>query len=157
MQKNLYDLFYEGSEPSLNPAGLFDYSKGQWTAITATTKIVQWSNGELVTRTSVTGETRKLLLEVSGFTNSGAGKLIGPDGNEMDSEAFLSDLHIIARLQVSQLKLLVHLYQVLYHSELLLNNMVKVSYNTVQTKQLHSHLEMVVHIMTFVVHLVKST
>jgi hypothetical protein len=95
-KKNLYDLFYEGSEPGLEPAGLFDYSKGRFTIMTATTKIVQWSNGELVTRTSVTGETRKLLVEVTGFTNSGAGKLIGPDGNEMDSEAFLSDLHIIA-------------------------------------------------------------
>jgi hypothetical protein len=95
-QKNLYDLFYEGSEPSLNPAGLFDYSKGQWSAVTATTTLVQWSNGSLVTRTSVTGETRKLLVSVSGFRTSGAGKLIGPDGNEMDSEAFLSDLHIIA-------------------------------------------------------------
>jgi hypothetical protein len=95
-QKNLYDLFYEGSEPGLNPAGLFDYSKGQWTAITASTKIVQWSNGDLVTRTSVTGETRKLLVEVTGFTSGGAGKLIGPDGNEMDTESFLSDLHIIA-------------------------------------------------------------
>jgi hypothetical protein len=100
-QKNLYDLFYEGSEPSLNPAGLFDYSKGQWTAITASTKIVQWSNGDLVTRTSVTGETRKLLVEVTGFTSGGAGKLIGPDGNEMDSEAFLSDLHIIASAGLS--------------------------------------------------------
>ena len=95
-QKNLYDLFYEGSEPSLNPAGLFDYSKGQWSAVTATTTLVQWSNGSLVTRTSVTGETRKLIVSVSGFRTSGAGKLIGPDGNEMDSEAFLSDLHIIA-------------------------------------------------------------
>jgi hypothetical protein len=95
-QKNLYDLFYEGSEPGLNPAGLFDYSKGQWSAVTATTTLVQWSNGSLVTRTSVTGETRKLLVSVSGFRTSGAGKLIGPDGNEMDSEAFLSDLHIIA-------------------------------------------------------------
>jgi len=94
--KNLYDLFYEGSEPGLDPAGLFDYSKGRFTIMTATTKIVQWSNGELVTRTSVTGETRKLLVEVTGFTSNGAGKLIGPDGNEMDSEAFLSDLHIIA-------------------------------------------------------------
>jgi hypothetical protein len=35
-------------------------------------------------------------VEVTGFTSSGAGKLIGPDGNEMDSEAFLSDLHIVA-------------------------------------------------------------
>jgi hypothetical protein len=29
---------------------------------------------------------------MSGFTNAGAGKLIGPDGQEMDNEAFLSDL-----------------------------------------------------------------
>ena len=96
-QKNLYDLFYEGSEPNLNPQGLFDYSKGQWSAITASTTVVQWSNGDLVPRATTTGETRKMLIEVSGFANSGAGKLIGPDGNEMDSEAFLSDLHIIAR------------------------------------------------------------
>ena len=96
-QKNLYDLFYEGSEPNLNPGGLFDYSKGQWSAFTATTTVVQWSNGELVPRATTTGETRKMLLEVSGFQNGGAGKLIGPDGNEMDSEAFLSDLHVIAR------------------------------------------------------------
>jgi hypothetical protein len=31
-----------------------------------------------------------------GFANSGAGKLIGPDGNEMDSESFLADLRIFA-------------------------------------------------------------
>jgi hypothetical protein len=33
--KDLYDLFYEGNEPNLDPPGLFDYSKGQWTAVTA--------------------------------------------------------------------------------------------------------------------------
>jgi hypothetical protein len=27
--KNLYDRFYEGNEPGLDPPGLFDYSKGQ--------------------------------------------------------------------------------------------------------------------------------
>jgi hypothetical protein len=31
-----------------------------------------------------------------GFANSGAGKLIGPDGNEMDTESFLSDLVVVA-------------------------------------------------------------
>jgi hypothetical protein len=45
--KNLYDLFYEGNEPGLDPPGLFDYSKGTWTAVTATT--VQVWNGNLVT------------------------------------------------------------------------------------------------------------
>ena len=28
------------------------------------------------------------------FADTGAGKLIGPDGNEMDTESFLSDLHV---------------------------------------------------------------
>jgi len=96
--KNLYDLFYEGAEPGLNPAGLFDYSKGQWSAITATTKVQVWSNGTLV---DADGEldgknVRKVIVKMCGFADTGAGKLIGPDGNEMDTEAFLSDLHIIA-------------------------------------------------------------
>ena len=29
---------------------------------------------------------------LSGFSSSGAGKLIGPDGNEMDTEDFLASL-----------------------------------------------------------------
>jgi hypothetical protein len=32
--KNLYDQFYEGEVPNSNPAGLFDYSKGQYSAFT---------------------------------------------------------------------------------------------------------------------------
>jgi hypothetical protein len=31
---------------------------------------------------------------MSGFASDGAGKLIGPDGQPMDNEAFLSDLTI---------------------------------------------------------------
>jgi hypothetical protein len=42
--KDLYDLFYEGNEAGLNPPGLFDYSKGQWTAVTAGTVTYAWSN-----------------------------------------------------------------------------------------------------------------
>jgi hypothetical protein len=40
--KDLYDLFYEGNEPNLDPPGLFDYSKGQWTAVTASTVTYAW-------------------------------------------------------------------------------------------------------------------
>jgi hypothetical protein len=40
--KDLYDLFYEGNEAGLNPPGLFDYSKGQWTAVTASTVTYAW-------------------------------------------------------------------------------------------------------------------
>jgi hypothetical protein len=97
-KKNLYDLFYEGAEPTLDPAGLFDYSKGRWSAITSDTTVMVWSGGSLV---DADGEydgknVRKILIKMCGFADTGAGKLIGPDGNEMDSEAFLSDLYIIA-------------------------------------------------------------
>ena len=94
--KNLYDLFYEGGEAGLDPPGLFDYSKGAWTAVTATTEIQVWSSGNLVLSNAPTGNIRKMILKISGFRTAGAGKLVGPDGNEMDSETFLSDLKIIA-------------------------------------------------------------
>jgi hypothetical protein len=92
-QKNLYDLFYEGTEPGLDPEGLFDYSKGRWSAVTATCSTVQWSNGSLV-NTAYSGESRKIIVAMTGFTNTGDGKLIGPNGQEMDSEEFLSGLKL---------------------------------------------------------------
>jgi hypothetical protein len=100
--KNLYDLFYEGGEAGLDPPGLFDYSKGQWTAVTANTTVQVW-NGSILDNagdnnalyTATTG-TRKVIIKMCDFNQSGQGKLIGPDGNEMDTETFLSDLKIIA-------------------------------------------------------------
>jgi hypothetical protein len=95
--KNLYDRFYEGNEADLDPAGLFDYSKGTFSAVTAEVVTVAWSNGQLSPFAySAATEYRKVLLAMSGFSNAGAGKLIGPDGQEMDNESFLSDLRIRA-------------------------------------------------------------
>jgi hypothetical protein len=102
--KNLYDLFYEGGEAGLDPPGLFDYSKGQWTAVTADTTVQIWSptTGQLEDAgdnnplyTATTG-TRKVIISLCDFNRAGEGKLIGPDGNEIDTETFLSDLKIIA-------------------------------------------------------------
>ena len=96
-QKNLYDLFYEGTEPGLDPEGLFDYSKGRWSAITATCSTVVWSNGALVPSaytTTANTEFRKILVGMSGFSSTGDGKLIGPNGQEMDTEEFLSGLKL---------------------------------------------------------------
>jgi hypothetical protein len=95
--KNLYDLFYEGGEAGLDPPGLFDYSKGRWSAVTGVTVTYAWSptTGELVSTGYTSGIYRKAIIVMSGFSNSGAGKLIGPDGQEIDSETFLSDLKII--------------------------------------------------------------
>jgi len=96
-KKNLYDLFYEGNEGQLDPPGLFDYSKGQWSAVTMGTTIQVWENGGLtdLTGTTLNGQNvRKVIVSMCGFAPVGSGKLIGPDGNEYDSEAFLSDLRI---------------------------------------------------------------
>jgi len=95
--KNLYDRFYEGNEPGLDPEGLFDYSKGQYSAFTKSATTVAWSGVDLIpSGYGANIEYRKVLLVLSGFSNAGAGKLIGPDGQEMDNEAFLSDLKINA-------------------------------------------------------------
>ena len=108
--KNLYDRFYEGTEPTLDPAGLFDYSKGAYTAITSSAvTTVLWSSGVMSPAAySLTGGTlaatgadggpvyRKAIIVMSGFSSAGEGKLIGPDGQEMDNEAFLSDLKVRA-------------------------------------------------------------
>jgi hypothetical protein len=92
--KDLYDRFYEGNEPALDPPGLFDYSKGQYSAITAPVATVAWTGDQLYQTAYTTDNYRKVLIVMSGFASDGAGKLIGPDGQPMDNEAFLSDLTI---------------------------------------------------------------
>ena len=92
--KDLYDRFYEGNEPALDPPGLFDYSKGQFSAITADVATVAWAGDALIGSAYTTSDYRKVLVVLSGFASDGAGKLIGPDGQPMDNESFLSDLTI---------------------------------------------------------------
>jgi hypothetical protein len=98
--KDLYDRFYEGNEPALDPPGLYDYSKGQFSAVTHLstngTKVatVVWAGSNLIVSGYGTDNYRKVLIVMSGFASDGAGKLIGPDGQPMDNEAFLSDLTI---------------------------------------------------------------
>jgi hypothetical protein len=92
--KDLYDRFYEGNEPALDPPGLFDYSKGQYSAITAQVGTVAWLADNLVPSAYTLDNYRKVLIVMSGFASDGAGKLIGPDGQPMDNEAFLSDLTV---------------------------------------------------------------
>jgi len=97
--RDLYDRFYEGNEPALDPPGLYDYSKGQFSSITsAVTTVVtaQWNNTTLNLEPAAYALTdyRKVLVIMSGFAQVAAGKLIGPDGNPIDTEAFLADLTI---------------------------------------------------------------
>jgi hypothetical protein len=94
--RDLYDRFYEGNEPALDPPGLFDYSKGQFSAITASVVTAQWNSTTLNLEPAgyEANSYRKVLVIMSGFATAGAGKLIGPDGNPIDNESFLSDLTI---------------------------------------------------------------
>jgi hypothetical protein len=93
--KNLYDRFYND--------GLYDQSKGEITLIVADAKPVIWTacttplESEFtpgVTAYAGDGSVRTQILELTGFNTLAAGRLQGPDGQEMDTEAFLSSLAV---------------------------------------------------------------
>jgi hypothetical protein len=93
--KNLYDRFYND--------GLYDQSKGKVTLVVTNGTPVIWSacsspnQSEFVggvTAFAGDGSVRTQILEVTGFDNAGQGRLLGPDGNEMDTESFLASLAV---------------------------------------------------------------
>ena len=96
--KNLYDRFYND--------GMYDQSKGQVTLVVANATPVIWSacstgntsaNGEFgdgVSAFAGDGSVRTQILKLCNFQDTGAGRLLGPDGNEMDSESFLASLAV---------------------------------------------------------------
>jgi hypothetical protein len=96
--KNLYDSFYEAGDGNSPSEGLFDYSKGAYSAVTLNgAAVVAFSSGTVadVTRASLTGTTQSnLVLKFSGFTKDGQGKLIGPNGSVMDTEEFLAGAEV---------------------------------------------------------------
>ena len=92
--KDLYDRFYEGNEPALDPPGLYDYSKGSFSAISANVTTVAWTGDSLITSAYGLDNYRKVLIVMSVFANAGAGQLIGPNGQPMDTEEFLTDLQV---------------------------------------------------------------
>jgi len=95
--RSLYDRFYEGSDDA--DEGLFDYSKGKYSAETLSADaVVTFSNGAAADVTfpnALTGSTQSsVILMFSGFTKDGQGKLIGPNGNAMDTEEFLASAEV---------------------------------------------------------------
>jgi hypothetical protein len=96
--RNLYDSFYEAGDGNSPSEGLFDYSKGAYSAVTLNgAAVVAFSNGAVsdVTRASLTGTTQtSLVVKFSGFTKDGQGKLIGPNGSVMDTEEFLAGAEV---------------------------------------------------------------
>ncbi len=95
--RNLYDSFYE-TDDTVN-SGLFDYSKGQYSATTLSgIAFITFSNGvatPIANTNTITGNSLgSIIVSVTGFANDGAGKLIGPNGQIMDSEEFLASATI---------------------------------------------------------------
>ncbi len=96
-EKSLYDLFYDDF--------LFDNSKGKVTIrvggalpVMLTPGGVRPFRGDNVNqyfRSGFDGTIRNIIIEVDGFSAFNAGRLTGPDGNEMDTEAFLASLKVI--------------------------------------------------------------
>jgi hypothetical protein len=96
MQKSLYDLFYNDF--------LFDNSKGK-VSIKVGNAVAQkltmagmepMGEGDVLKR-SFDNTVRNMIIAVDGFSAFNASKLTGPDGNEMDTEAFLASLKVVAK------------------------------------------------------------
>lgn len=100
-KRTLYDLFYNDF--------LYDNSKGKIRIRVSNdvTPVMLFDFEPVALGTIVNGEAlkpqayadgtiRNIMLKVKGFSAYNAGKLTGPDGNEMDTEAFLASLKVYA-------------------------------------------------------------
>lgn len=100
MKKTLYDLFYNDF--------LYDNSKGKITICMGQAIPVQiapdgsYQKINAIPVYAQDGSVRSLLVELSGFHSYNAGHLTGPDGNEMDTEAFLASLKVIASKAITK-------------------------------------------------------
>ena len=100
MEKSLYDLFYNDF--------LFDNSKGKVTIKAGTAKVQKltmrgmedFAEGDTF-KVGMDGTVRNMIIAVNGFSAFNASKLTGPDGNEMDTEAFLASLKVLANKEIS--------------------------------------------------------
>ena len=100
MKKSLYDLFYDDF--------LYDQSKGKVTIKVGTAAVAGFDkDGQLCAGDHATvkvcgldNTVRNVFVEVKGFSQFNAGRLTGPDGNEMDTEAFLASLKVIANKKI---------------------------------------------------------
>ena len=92
--RNLYDRFYEEGDAASD--GLFDYSKGDSTEVSLVgDSFVTFDNGAITTSTAaLTSDVASVILKATGFSKLGQGKIVGPNGNEMDSEEFLASLEV---------------------------------------------------------------
>ena len=101
-KRSLYDLFYNDF--------LYDNSKGKIRIrvsdnVTPVSLVdfepVELDGSTLKPQAYADGTIRNIMLKVKGFSSFNAGKLTGPDGNEMDTEAFLASLKVYATTAIT--------------------------------------------------------
>ena len=102
-EKSLYDLFYNDF--------LYDNSKGKITIKVGAAVPMMLTpmgirpfagdNVQQYFKSGFDGTIRNIILAVDGFSSFNAGRLTGPDGNEMDTEGFLASLKIIAMQEIA--------------------------------------------------------
>lgn len=99
-KKTLYDLFYNDF--------LFDNSKGKVTIkVGSATPVLLRADGAMEVTdfntypiSNIDSSMRSVMLQISGFNSYNAGRLTGPDGNEMDTEEFLASLKVISLVDI---------------------------------------------------------
>ena len=101
-KRTLYDLFYNDF--------LYDNSKGK-IRIRVSNDVtpvmfvdfepVEIDGTNVKPQAYADGTIRNIMLKVKGFSAYNAGKLTGPDGNEMDTEAFLASLKVFANSAIT--------------------------------------------------------
>ena len=105
-EKSLYDLFYNDF--------LYDNSKGKVTIKVGEASLVTLTPGGIVPfsgtindypKSGFDGTLRNAIIAVKGFSAYNASKLTGPDGNEMDTEAFLASLKVITSNAIAASKI----------------------------------------------------
>ena len=105
-KKSLYDLFYNDF--------LYDNSKGKVTikvgnatpCVLTPTGIQEFKGGlDTYLKSGFDGTIRNIVLAIDGFSSFNASKLTGPDGNEMDTEAFLASLKVITQKKIDSKKI----------------------------------------------------
>ena len=105
-KKSLYDLFYNDF--------LYDNSKGKVTikvgnatpCVLTPTGIQEFTGGlNNYLKSGFDGTIRNIVLAIDGFSSFNASKLTGPDGNEMDTEAFLASLKVITQKEIVSAKI----------------------------------------------------
>ena len=101
-KRSLYDLFYNDF--------LYDNSKGKIRIrvsndVTPVNFVdfepVEIDGNDVKPMAYADGTIRNIMLKVKGFSSFNAGKLTGPDGNEMDTESFLASLKVFANSAIT--------------------------------------------------------